>query len=262
MLELKSLPSRTEPPLLRRPPAPKQQRMMIVALALLLAALAFVLYRDRDFWFPDVQEAEDQLPQPPPAQPKTTQSPSTVSAQPRKSRAHSQPRKAAAETVPPTEPVSINRTVLPPLEIEVVAGDSRRLVQPGANSIHVQLQDGSQHAPTTADPVQNKTADNIATNAAERGPLSADAADVVSDAVQPGYPQLARQMKVQGSVVLQALIGRDGLIQDLRVLGGPPILASAAQEAVRQWHFKPQYADGKAVETQARITVNFMISTN
>ena len=73
---------------------------------------------------------------------------------------------------------------------------------------------------------------------------------------------LARQMKVQGSVVLQVLIGRDGLIQNLQVVSGPPILASAAREAVRQWHFKPHYEGTESVETQARITVNFTISTN
>jgi len=80
--------------------------------------------------------------------------------------------------------------------------------------------------------------------------------------VQPGYPTLARQMKVQGSVVLRAFIGRDGLIQDLHVVSGPPILASAAEEAVKQWHFKPHYVGAEAVETQAKITVNFTISTN
>jgi protein TonB len=92
--------------------------------------------------------------------------------------------------------------------------------------------------------------------------MSADTTEVVSHSVKPDYPLLARQMKVQGSVILQALIGRDGLIQDLRVLGGPPILANAAQEAVKQWHFKPHYQGIDAVETQARITVNFTISTN
>jgi protein TonB len=69
-------------------------------------------------------------------------------------------------------------------------------------------------------------------------------------------------MKVQGSVILQALIGRDGLIQDLQVVSGPPILATAAQEAVKQWHFKPHYQGAAPVETQAKITVNFTISTN
>jgi periplasmic protein TonB len=92
--------------------------------------------------------------------------------------------------------------------------------------------------------------------------MSSDASSVVSHSVQPGYPLLARQMKVQGSVILQALISRDGLIQGLRVVSGPPILANAAEEAVKQWHFKPHYQGVEAVETQAKITVNFTISTN
>jgi len=73
---------------------------------------------------------------------------------------------------------------------------------------------------------------------------------------------LARQMRVQGSVILQALIGRDGLIEDLRVISGPPILARAAQEAVRQWHFRPHFLGAQPIETRANITVNFTISTN
>jgi protein TonB len=59
-----------------------------------------------------------------------------------------------------------------------------------------------------------------------------------------------------------AMISRDGQIQDLRVLSGPPILSGAAREAVKQWHFKPHYEGAAAVETVARITVNFTISTN
>jgi protein TonB len=69
-------------------------------------------------------------------------------------------------------------------------------------------------------------------------------------------------MKVQGSVVLQALIGKDGIIQNLRVVSGPHILSNAAEDAVRQWHFRPHFEDNEAVETQAKITVNFTISTN
>jgi protein TonB len=68
-------------------------------------------------------------------------------------------------------------------------------------------------------------------------------------------------MKVQGSVVLDAVIGRDGAIQTLKIVSGPTILANAAMEAVRQWRFKPYYQEGAAVETEARITVNFTIST-
>jgi len=92
--------------------------------------------------------------------------------------------------------------------------------------------------------------------------MSAGASAIVTNSVKPSYPLLARQMKVQGSVILQALIGKDGIIQNLRVVSGPRILASADEDAVRQWHFKPHLEGREAVETQAKITVNFTISTN
>jgi protein TonB len=91
--------------------------------------------------------------------------------------------------------------------------------------------------------------------------LSPETTQAVSHPVNPDYPLLDRQMKVQGSVILQALIGRDGSIQDLRVVSGPAILAAAAREAVKQWRFKPYLQDGSPIETQARIIVNFTIST-
>jgi TonB family protein len=97
-----------------------------------------------------------------------------------------------------------------------------------------------------------------ATTAAEHvrvAPLPAS----LEQPVDSSYPLLAGQMAVQGSVLLQALIAADGAVEDLRVLSGPTILASAAREAVRQWRFKPFYQDGKPVETQARVTVNFTI---
>ncbi len=151
--------------------------------------------------------------------------------------------------------------------MEVVAGDTHKQIRPGSNSIHVELQPGSQGQPALDAPVAAAT-DSVASaprapsNASERVEMSADTTEIVSHPVRPGYPMLARQMKVQGSVVLQALISRDGMIQNLRVLSGPPILASAAQEAVMQWHFKPHYQGTEAVETKANITVNFTISTN
>jgi periplasmic protein TonB len=69
-------------------------------------------------------------------------------------------------------------------------------------------------------------------------------------------------VRVEGSVVLQALIGADGVIQDLRVLSGPSILATAAQQAVRQWRFKPYMQNGQPVETKANITVSFTIKVS
>jgi TonB family protein len=154
--------------------------------------------------------------------------------------------------------------VLPPLEVEVVAGSTHRTIRPGTNSVQVELQTPSSaenNSELTSLP-EDETAASVTTSAAERAQVSTDAATVVTKSVQPDYPLLARQMKVQGSVILQALIAGDGMIQDLRVISGPPILAAAAQEAVKQWHFKPHYEGTQAIETQARITVNFTISTN
>jgi TonB family protein len=130
--------------------------------------------------------------------------------------------------------------------------------------VRVDLQPGSpprstSEAATTRDV---DSAANVTSNAAEHVQMSPDASALVTIPVKPNYPLLARQMKVQGSVILQALIGKDGIIQNLRVVSGPHILASAAQDAVRQWHFKPHLQGSEAVETQAKITVNFTISTN
>jgi protein TonB len=66
-------------------------------------------------------------------------------------------------------------------------------------------------------------------------------------------------MNVQGSVVLKAVIGADGIISDLHILSGPAILAAAAQQAVREWRFKPVLQNGQPVETMAKIVVNFSI---
>lgn len=252
----------------------RQRRLMLVALGLLLISLVFVLYRDRDFWFPDTQEADTR-----PLSPSVAQdSPPNASANlpavaaavapsrkkpyvPEAARRNSQ---ISNNSPNPVAPVTTTRTALPPLEVEVVAGDAHRTVRPGSNAVHVDLE----RAPSRQDLASvtnnvSQPASRVATPAAERTSISADAAaSMVTRSVQPEYPMLARQMRVQGSVILQALIGRDGLIQDLRVLSGPPILASAAEEAVRQWHFKPHYVGAQPVETRASITVNFMISTN
>ena len=289
MFELKSvkpktLESKTDrrlpaAPSERKPTEKGQQRLMVGALVLLLGALGLLLYHDRDFWFPDTQEVEEQPEASAPTTTTSVQQPAVKNAAPTVGRKqhnhkpHSRPAPPAAVTTPPATVasnlpappmnVTAQRTALPPLEVEVVAGDSHRTVRPGTNSVHVDLQPGTlpQKAAEAPQPAADTTA-AVTSNAAERVLMSTDAANVVTHSVRPGYPLLARQMKVQGSVILQALISRDGAIQDLHVLSGPPILASAAEEAVRQWRFKPHYLGAEAVETQAKITVNFTISTN
>ncbi len=78
--------------------------------------------------------------------------------------------------------------------------------------------------------------------------------------VTPTYPPLARQARIQGAVVLAAVIGKDGSIQNLKVVSGHPMLTSAALDAVRQWKYKPYFLNGEPVEVETVITVNFTLA--
>ena len=155
------------------------------------------------------------------------------------------------------------RAALPPLQVEVVAGNRHISVPAKSNAIHLDVDSGAtSSAPALPHRRRMRSVDARTANAGDRVQLSPQTAQSVSVSVPPDYPLLARQMKVQGAVSLQALISRDGTIQELQILSGPSILAAAAREAVKQWHFKPYLQNGQPVETQARITVNFTISTN
>jgi protein TonB len=80
--------------------------------------------------------------------------------------------------------------------------------------------------------------------------------------IKPTYPPLAQQTRVQGSVVLQAMIAHDGSIQQLQVLSGHPLLVKAAVDAVKQWRYRPYSLNGEAVEVETQITVNFTLNGN
>ena len=75
--------------------------------------------------------------------------------------------------------------------------------------------------------------------------------------VEPEYPEEARQQRIQGAVVLEVRIGRDGAIQQVKLVSGQPLLANAAIAAVKQWRFKPRTLKGQPVEMQTRVTLNF-----
>jgi len=78
--------------------------------------------------------------------------------------------------------------------------------------------------------------------------------------VQPEYPSLARQAGIQGTVLLRAVINREGRIENLQVLSGHPMLVQAALDAVRQWRYRPYYLNSEAVEVETRVTVNFTLA--
>jgi protein TonB len=78
--------------------------------------------------------------------------------------------------------------------------------------------------------------------------------------VKPPYPPLARQSRIQGTVVLQAVIGKDGTIQNLQVVSGHPMLAQAALDAVKKWRYRPYYLNGEPVDVDTTININFTLS--
>jgi len=257
--------------------ANQQHRRLLVALTLLLVALAVVLVKDRDFWFgsddatdSEAASSESFTKAAAVAVPaKTGEAPASRAVIAKNRIASKTATELAAQETLNQETfhketlhkdaaaqdspvVATSRVVLPPLDVEVVAGDTHRTVHPGSSFAKVQIaSDSTRNSTVSASDV------TLPSNAAEREHLST--ASIPEQTVDASYPLLGQHARVQGSVVLQAVVGADGTIEDLRVLSGPAILTAAAQQAVRQWRFKPYLQNGQPVETKARITVNFSI---
>jgi len=269
MLELD--PENTPP---KSAPTSKQPRKLLIALALLLAVLAVVLVKDSDFWFgsDEVAESTPASPEdvaktnsaPAPAKPSQEEAPQAPVAkiQPAPtSRPAPKSHGASVATVPSHEDVTkpdapvvaTKRVVLPPLDVEVVAGDKHQTIHPGSNITVAEIPGASNQAS------KGPNSKTPATNVAERELLPPATTPGLRPAIDSTYPLLSQNSRVQGSVVLEAVVGTDGVIENLRVISGPAILSTAAQQAVRQWHFKPYLQNGQAVETKTRITVNFSI---
>ncbi len=77
--------------------------------------------------------------------------------------------------------------------------------------------------------------------------------------VKPVYPKIAREAGVQGDVVLQAVIGKDGRIENLHAVSGNPLLIKSALDAVQQWRYRPYLLNGEPVEVETQITVRFTV---
>jgi protein TonB len=77
--------------------------------------------------------------------------------------------------------------------------------------------------------------------------------------VDPVYPPLAYQARIQGTVRFTVIIGRDGRIQNLQLLSGHPLLVEAARQAVSQWEYRPTLLNGSPVEVVTQVDVNFTL---
>jgi protein TonB len=79
--------------------------------------------------------------------------------------------------------------------------------------------------------------------------------------IDPAYPAIAKQARIQGTVILSATISKTGAIENLTVLSGPPMLAQSALDAVRNWRYKPYLLNGQPVEVQTTVNVTFTLGS-
>ncbi len=250
--------TRRQPGMNASPAYNRDRSRLSLALALLLVALVVLVVKDRDFWFGDADAAVAEETAPEWTPNKVFQAPTPAAQPAAQPKTHvASAKSSTAATVRPA--IATNRVaapaVIPPLEVEVIAGDTRDTIHQGSKAVKIELAPDSRAGAADSTIAER----GPATVAAERVQMSLAKAQIPPQAPESAYPLLGRQMKVQGSVLLQALIGADGMIRDLRVINGPAILASAAREAARRWQFKPYLQNGQPVETQAKITVNFTI---
>jgi TonB family protein len=146
-----------------------------------------------------------------------------------------------------------------------VAGVYKATASPGgATQTPGPVPSGLQNTPpnnTTSVLKDNSTVQS--TLAAQKPRISAGGAQgLVIRPVAPLYPASARQAHIEGTVVLQAVIGKDGNVQTVRVVSGHPMLIQAAVNAAKQWHFNPYYQDGEPVEADTQINVNFTLQAD
>jgi protein TonB len=102
----------------------------------------------------------------------------------------------------------------------------------------------------TSEPTPNKRV-RIASRIAE--------ANLIQD-VAPQYPPEAGRARIEGTVVLLAVIGKDGTVREVRVESGLPVFAQAAIDAVKQWRYRPYLLNGEPIEIDSQITINFTLS--
>ena len=77
--------------------------------------------------------------------------------------------------------------------------------------------------------------------------------------VEPQYPAIAKQIHIEGTVIVKAVISREGVITHEEAESGHPLLIRAALEAVRQWRYRPYYLNHEPIEVETEITVNFVL---
>ena len=234
-------------------PVKKRRGLAAFILLILLLGGAFFLFRDRLSWFAHVLTSE---PATVPQNTSVVENPPPPVPQPKL-----KPKKLVeAEQPPMTNSGTNERVTRPNITIEVISsGGQRRTVHPNNATVNLDL--GGSAAPTSTQTQPAAAAAATVGKASEHAQVLAGSPEVLYSPSEPVYPRLAEQMKVEGVVTLHVNIDKDGNVVETQVLSGPEVLAAAAREAIRHWRFRPHYKNGAPVETDARVVVNFTIST-
>ncbi len=87
----------------------------------------------------------------------------------------------------------------------------------------------------------------------------AEGESAVLTKVPPEYPAVAKQLKIQGTVELQAVVGGSGEVEKVNIVSGNPVLTKPAVDAVKKWKFKPFMVDGKAATTEVPVVISFKL---
>ena len=156
----------------------------------------------------------------------------------------------------PREIADVNEEPLPPPSGDAVPGSTPGAV-PGSGPSSVMGLFSSAPAVVPPPPLV-KDAPKPATQRIRVGGI-VEAANLIRK-VQPVYPPLAKQARIQGAVHFTAIIGKDGAIQGLQLINGHPLLVEAARQAVSQWQYKPTLLNGEPVEVVTEIDVNFTLT--
>ena len=249
----------------------KWRILLAIAAVLVLAALGAILWRSHRNHNGPAKAIENQIPDPTRRNPQnngyeqsgmSTDSQTRTSSPTLQTEIESKPLSAA---LPATEAGKLEEGGSPPpvLTIPNDIANGKKEKSP---------RNGATEAPDAIPPALPFAVPNSVTNVGSDIPvaqpkLAAQPVRVSSGGVQglvihqvaPLYPAQARRDRVQGTVVLQAVIGKDGSVLNVHALRGNPILIQAAVDAVKQWRFKPYTLNGEPVESETQVNVNFTL---
>ena len=206
----------------------------------------------------------------PQTRPRTSSTATTPSTEPEKMATN-----VAAVTPPAPKPAAAARTdanigkpetkavtkIVTKVGAKLEAGEPDGLVVYEQGKVVFRMPAGANSPAPAADsgPVQNAAQREGDETAEASSDSPSPSGNYLLERVEPRYPEEAKEQRIEGPVVLNALVGTDGAVRELKVVSGEPLLAKAATEAVSHWRFQPHSMNDRPVEFETQITVNFAL---